>query len=71
MVTEARAQGWQELENGELLNEAEAAGFEVLITTDKNLSYQQNLLAARLRSWCWARGDGVSSDTMLLRLSQR
>jgi predicted nuclease of predicted toxin-antitoxin system len=42
-VTEARARGWQELENGELLNEAEAAGFEVLVTTDKNLSYQQNL----------------------------
>jgi hypothetical protein len=42
-VTEARARGWQELENGELLSEAEAAGFEVLVTTDKNLSYQQNL----------------------------
>jgi hypothetical protein len=42
-VTEARARGWQELENGILLNEAEAAGFEVLVTTDKNLSYQQNL----------------------------
>jgi predicted nuclease of predicted toxin-antitoxin system len=42
-VTEARAKGWQELENGELLNRAEASGFEVLVTTDKNLSYQQNL----------------------------
>jgi hypothetical protein len=41
-VTEARARGWQQLGNGELLNEAEAAGFEVLVTTDKNLSYQQN-----------------------------
>ena len=29
-VTEARARGWAELENGKLLNEAEAAGFEVL-----------------------------------------
>ena len=42
-VTEARARGWEELENGELLTVAEAAGFEVLVTTDKNLSYQQNL----------------------------
>jgi hypothetical protein len=42
-VTEARARGWEELENGDLLNEAEAAGFDVLVTTDKNLSYQQNL----------------------------
>jgi len=32
-----------QLDNGELLTEAEAAGFEVLITTDKNLPYQQNL----------------------------
>ena len=34
-VTEARARGWEELENGELLSKAEAAGFEVLVTTDK------------------------------------
>jgi hypothetical protein len=31
------------LENGELLKQAEEAGFEVLVTTDKNLSYQPNL----------------------------
>ena len=30
-VTEARARGWQELENGALLTQAELAGFEVLI----------------------------------------
>ena len=40
-VTEARARGWEELDNGELLTEA--AGFEVLVTTDKNLRYQQDL----------------------------
>jgi predicted nuclease of predicted toxin-antitoxin system len=48
MVTESRARGWEELENGELLNEAEAAGFEVLVTTDKNLSYQQNLAGRKI-----------------------
>jgi len=47
-VTEARARGWAELENGELLTRAEAAGFEVLVTTDKNLSYQQNLKSRRI-----------------------
>lgn len=47
-VTEARARGWQELENGKLLYEAEAAGFEVLVTTDKNLSYQQNLTGRKI-----------------------
>ncbi|MGD0227862.1 MAG: hypothetical protein ABSF71_36595 [Terriglobia bacterium] len=38
-VTEARARGWEELDNGQLLAVAEAEGFEVLVTTDKNLSY--------------------------------
>ena len=47
-VTEARARGWEELENGELLNQAEAAGFEVLMTTDKNLGYQQNLTGRKI-----------------------
>ena len=47
-VTEARARGWGELENGELLREAEAAGFDVLVTTDKNLSYQQNLARRKI-----------------------
>ena len=42
-VTEARARGWDQLVNGDLLRVAEAAGFDVLLTTDKNLSYQQNL----------------------------
>jgi predicted nuclease of predicted toxin-antitoxin system len=47
-VTEARARGWGELENGDLLNAAEAAGFDVLVTTDKNLSYQQNLAGRKI-----------------------
>lgn len=42
-VTEARARGWDEVENGALLSNAEAAGFDVIVTTDRNLSYQQNL----------------------------
>jgi predicted nuclease of predicted toxin-antitoxin system len=47
-VTEARARGWDELENGELLTVAEAAGFEVLVTTDKNISYQQSLTGRKI-----------------------
>jgi len=47
-VTEARSQGWAELENGELLGNAEAAGFEVLVTTDRNISYQQNLAGRKI-----------------------
>lgn len=42
-VRTVRQQGWSTLLNGELLRVAEDAGFDVLLTTDKNLSYQQNL----------------------------
>jgi putative NIF3 family GTP cyclohydrolase 1 type 2 len=42
-VEEAR--GWEEFANGELIDAAEQAGFDVLVTTDKNIHYQQNLKA--------------------------
>jgi hypothetical protein len=41
-VRQAKAQGWDTFKNGDLLIAAEAAGFDVLITTDKNMRYQQN-----------------------------
>ena len=47
-VKEAKAQGWDTLSNGELLDAAENRGFEVLLTTDKNLRYQQNLQGRKL-----------------------
>lgn len=40
--------GWQELQNGDLLDAAQEAGFDVMVTGDKNLSYQQNLAARTL-----------------------
>jgi hypothetical protein len=42
-VTKTKDMGWERLVNGELLKAAEEAGFEVLLTTDKNMSSQQNL----------------------------
>lgn len=42
-ITTAFERGWQALQNGDLLNVAEAEGFAVIVTTDKNLRYQQNL----------------------------
>ena len=38
---------WASLSNGELLNAAEAQ-FDLLVTTDQNLRYQQNLAGRRL-----------------------
>ena len=42
-VSTAYARGWSELTNGSLLDAAESAGYEVFVTTDRNLRYQQNL----------------------------
>jgi hypothetical protein len=42
-VATAYERGWSALKNSELLDVAEKEGFEVLVTTDSNLKYQQNL----------------------------
>ena len=36
-VTEARDRGWDRISNGDLLDVAESAGFDILPTTDKNM----------------------------------
>ncbi len=40
--------GWSNLRNGELLSRAEEDGYALLITTDQQLRYQQNLSGRRL-----------------------
>ncbi len=47
-VVTAYEQGWGTLQNGALLQAAEAAGFDAIVTTDQNLRYQQNLGGRRL-----------------------
>ena len=47
-VTKAKDRGWDRLENGDLLTEAERAGFELLLTADNNMRYQQNLTGRRI-----------------------
>lgn len=47
-VATAYERGWSALKNGELLGVAEKEGFEVLVTTDSNLKYQQNLTSWRI-----------------------
>jgi hypothetical protein len=47
-VTKAKDRGWDTLTNGDLLTEAERAGFDVLLTADKNMRYQQNLRGRRI-----------------------
>jgi hypothetical protein len=47
-VTKVKDRGWDKLTNGALLAEADRAGFDVLLTADKNMRYQQNLTGRRI-----------------------
>jgi predicted nuclease of predicted toxin-antitoxin system len=59
-VSTAYERGWSILENSDLLDAAEREGFEVLVTTDRNLRHQQNLRTRSiaivvLRTTSWPR----------------
>ena len=47
-VRTAAQQGWDKLRNGDLLTAAEKAGFDLLLTTDKNIRFQQNLAGRKI-----------------------
>ena len=46
-VRTASEMGWASIANGQLLDEAEKAGFEALVTSDQNFVFQQNLARAK------------------------
>ena len=48
VIVEAIERGWSRLGNGDLIAAAEAAGFELLVTTDKNMRYQQNIAGRKI-----------------------
>lgn len=47
-VVTAWFQGWSGLMNGALLDVAEEAGFDLFITADQALSYQQNVTGRKM-----------------------
>jgi len=49
--------GWADKKNGELLALAEQAGFALLVTTDQNLLYQQNLRQRKIGIFILGRGN--------------
>jgi len=48
-VRTVQQQGWAGLRNGELLRRAAEDGFEVFVTADQNIAFQQNLTGSPLR----------------------
>lgn len=48
VVIHARAMQWETLSNGELIARAESDGFDVLITADRGMEYQQNITSRKI-----------------------
>ena len=48
IVRTAAEEGWDTFSNGDLLRAAEEAAFDLLLTTDKSMPYQQNLAGRRI-----------------------
>jgi len=74
-VVTAYEKGWAGFTNGELLTAAEGA-FDVFVTTDQNLRYQQNLAGRQLAilvlpTTSWPRlsphADGIAAAAVALR----
>ena len=48
IVVTAQSNGWDRLSNGALLNVAEEAGIDILLSTDQGIRYQQNLAGRKI-----------------------
>ncbi len=47
-VQKADEMGWAKLKNGNLLDAAESAGFDVLLSSDKTIKYEQNMIGRKI-----------------------
>lgn len=70
-VRTAAQQGWDTLKNGELLAAAETDGFDVLLTTDKNMRYQQNLAGRKIAVVVLGQQQWPSLRTHVQRVVER
>jgi hypothetical protein len=57
-VIRAAELNWFELRNGDLLRAAEEDGFDVFVTAERNLAYQQNLKTGSWQLWFCLPGNG-------------
>ena len=62
-VSTAREMGWEALKNGELINQAQANGFDIIITVDQNVRFQQNL-GGRKIAVCLLIARGITTDKL-------
>ena len=65
----ARYAGFAGLENGELLQEAEAADFDVLLTVDRGFEYQQNLVNRHISVIVFCGKSVLFEDLLVLMAS--
>jgi hypothetical protein len=76
VVATAYELGWSTVTNGDLIRLAEEEGYELLITTDTNLRYQQNLRSRSiailvLSTTSWPRIRQVTSEIEVLVVAIR
>jgi hypothetical protein len=63
--------GWAAKKNGELLTLAENAGFQLLITTDQNLRYQQNLRGRKIGVFVLGRGNWPEIEPYAQQIAEK
>ena len=68
-VVTARENGWDTLSNGDLIRSAETEGFDLLVTTDKNLKYQQRLAGRKIAIVVLLSANWPKIQTMVLEVS--
>src|SRR5688572_16774417 len=70
-VSTAYERGWSTLRNGELLDSAELAGIDVLVTTDQNIRHQQDLSTRRISDaadlYCGSQHHQLASNSTTSR----
>ncbi|MGH7265634.1 MAG: hypothetical protein ACREMB_12395, partial [Candidatus Rokuibacteriota bacterium] len=65
-VRTVQQQGWAGLGNGELMRRAAAVGFEVFLTADRGLEFQQDLVRSSLRVLVLVAPSNALEDLLLL-----
>ena len=65
-VRTVQQEAWAGLKNGELLTKAEAAGFAVFLTGDRNLEFQQNISKRRIGVIVLRAGSNALEDLIPL-----